>query len=186
MTQPECDEIMILELREDISKIIEKYSLISKSEIKKIVERSVLSENLSRDTHRWVLQWKDSSYRFKGKNVVFKPIKFVKLLLSISAVSENVDYVTVLSIFCDVLEIFSIKLSQDESVVLLFLYQLSSMMALNDENVYEYYLRYVTTHNCLRLDVKMFCNTLKKLLDDKLIFIDNGNYFVADRIIRIN
>lgn len=186
MTQLECDKILILKLKKDISEIIEKYTVIPESEVSKIVETCILPEDTGKDTHRLVIQWQDSYYKFKGNNVVFQPIKFVKLLLSISVLLSEFNHLTIINIFCDVLEIFFVKLSQNEATVLLFLYQVSSAATMNDENIYDSYLKYIAKREFLMLDKKIFYSTLQKLCDNKLIVIDNGNYFVVDKIIGKN
>lgn len=176
-------EKIILEIKNDLSTIIEKHLVIPEKEIHRVVDACILSENEIKDAHRVVVQWKDSYYSFKGKNIVFQPIKFVKLLLSIMASLADLNFITIANIFCDVLDTFSIILSQDESTILLCIYKLANMETVNDDNFYTYYSKFATERNVLVLNEKEFRDVVQKLADSKLIKIENGNYFVADKII---
>lgn len=177
------EEILVLDVKNDIAKIIEQYFLISKTEINKVMDSCVLTEDLVIDTYRLIIRWKDEYYNFKGKNIVFHPIKFVKMLLSITVSISDLNFVTIINILCDVLNVFAIKLSQDESEVLICIYELVNMMAVDDYNIYGCYIEFANRHNIMLLEEDVFFGILKKLVNNKLIVIENGNYFATDIII---
>lgn len=183
MKNSEQENKLILETKNNISAIIEKYSVIPEKEIHRIVDTCILSEYEIKDAHRVVIQWKDSYYSLKGKNIVFQPIKFIKLLLSIMVSLADLNFITIVNIFCDVLDTFSITLSQDESTILLCIYKLANMEIVNDDNFYAYYSKFATERNVLVLNEREFRDVVQKLADSKLIIIENGNYFVVDKII---
>lgn len=173
----------LLQIKKQVSKTIVEYSVIPEKEIKELVNACFFLKDADVDTHRTIINYNCNYYHLKASNVIFHPIKFIKLLLSIGVLLADFNYLSVINIFCDVLNVISVTLSLDEASVLLCLYRISNIKNIDDCNIYNIYLEYISNINSSIMDKGDFFNTLQKLIDKRLVILEDGNYYVNDKII---
>lgn len=175
--------IAILELKKDVSNVISKNINISNSDLNDILDSCIVEDNMLQTNYRLVVHLKGKYMHIKGCNLIFQPVKFIRLLLTLSVSLVELNVLSVLKIFCDVLELFSIELSQSESSILICLYNLGSKMVINDNNIYNLYVDFAKERNLFLYERVEFNNIIKKLLDANMIVIEDGIYYVEEKII---
>ena len=137
--------------------------------------------------HRLIVHWKDKYIHFKSHNIVFQPAKFIRALLNAYITfTGHLNIATLVNALCDVLSVFLIQLSKEEAMILVSLVHLSSIMLLEDENLYSSYLSLNMKMESVIIDKNEFEECIKSLVDKKILTIENGYYYIEEKIIYEN
>ena len=140
--------------------------------------------DIDESKHRLIIYWKDKYIHFKSNNIIFQPVKFVRALLSICiTLMGDLNIATLVNTLCDVLAVFSIQLSREESMILISLIHLSSVMLLEDENLYSAYVSLSKKRGRTVIEENEFEDCIRNLINKKILTIDNGYYYVEEKII---
>lgn len=171
-------------LKQELFTVINKQIHLSEHDIKNIID-SCLKENATDESkHRLIVQWKDEYIHFKGHNIVFQPVKFIRALLNAYITfMKDLNIATLINTLCDVLSVFLIQLSKEEAMILVSLVHLSSIMLLEDENLYSSYVSLNMKRENIVIDKIEFEECIKSLVDKKILTIENGYYYVEEKII---
>ena len=157
---------------------------LSEDDIKNIINSCIKEGDIDESKHRLIIYWKDKYIHFKSNNIIFQPVKFVRALLSICiTLMGDLNIATLVNTLCDVLAVFSIQLSREESMILISLIHLSSVMLLEDENLYSAYVSLSKKRGRTVIEENEFEDCIRNLINKKILTIDNGYYYVEEKII---
>lgn len=174
----------MLLLKKELFAVINKQVSLSENDIKKIIDSCIVTGNTDKSDHRLIIHCKNGDINFKSNNVVFQPGKFIRALLSICVTfMGDLNIATLINTLCDVLAVFSIRLSEDESIILISIVYLSRVMLLDDKNLYSSYVGLSRERGKNVIDKTGFESAIRKLIDKKILIIENGYYYVAEKII---
>lgn len=175
---------VISSLKKELSMIIIKQIDLPEDDINNLIDSCIKESNLDEGKHRLIVQWKDNYIHLKGNNIVFQPVKFIRALLSICiTINGDLNIATLINTICNVLAVFSIQLSKEESMILVSLVDLSSVMLLEDENLFSSYVSLSRKRGRTIIDKNEFEDCIRNLINKKIITLDNGNYYVEEKII---
>lgn len=93
------------------------------------------------------------------------------------------NYAVLINTLCDILEVFAISLSKEESLILLSLIHLSSVMLLEDQNLYNSYVSLSKKKGTPIVDKNEFEECIRDLVDKKILIIENGYYYIEEKIV---
>ncbi len=175
---------VILLLKKELSSVIIRQIDLSEDDIKKLIDSCIKEGDIDESKHRLIVHWKDKYIHLKNNNIVFQPVKFIRALLSVCITFKgDLNIPTLINTLCDVLAVFSIQLSKEESMILVYLIHLSSIMLLEDENLYSSYVNLSRKRGRIVIEENEFEECIRNLINKKILTIDNGYYNVEEKII---
>ena len=178
------DITTISSLKKEIFSVISRQINLSKSDIDTIIDACVKEGVWDESKHRLVVQWKEKYIHFRSANIFFQPVKFIRALLSAYITFKgDVNYAVLINTLCDILEVFAISLSKEESLILLSLIHLSSVMLLEDQNLYNSYVSLSKKKGTPIVDKNEFEECIRDLVDKKILIIENGYYYIEEKIV---